>query len=150
MENHDAVSYLKEKIKTYERKLSEINAQIAALESESNRLQGLIRSASTLLKEELRSSQQTFDFSEPERLAEKLRTLSVSDAIEEIVYRNRGPIHADQILKQLKEAGITFTAKKPKNSIVSLLHRGVKSGIFEKVGPNLFAPTRHTQAASSS
>ncbi len=57
------------------------------------------------------------------------------------------PIHADQVLKRLREAGKAPKGKTPKNSVVSLLLRGVKQGLYDKVGPNLFAPIRERAEA---
>jgi len=67
---------------------------------------------------------------------------SLSEAVAAIIDSSDGPIHADQILKKLREAGKVSHAKNPKNSIVSLVHRGVKAGKFVKVGANLFSPIR--------
>jgi len=54
---------------------------------------------------------------------------------------------APQVLKKLREAGKAPKGKTPKNSVVSLLLRGVKQGLYDKVGPNLFAPIREREEA---
>lgn len=143
MESKDAVHYLREKVRFYESKISKILAQMDALRAELNRTESLLNSASILLKDELSKGRVSGSLPVKQRpLSARIPLLSFSDAITEIVNSSRGPIHADQILKILREAGKLPRAKKPKNSIVSLLHRGVKSGLYDKVGPNLFAPTR--------
>ena len=138
MNSPGAVEYLKNKIRDYEDGLSKIRAEIATLESESTRIQGLIKSASALLKEELGQRDVVENPTPAEEFLARLGTMSISDAIEAIVYKAQKPIHADEILRQLKQAGIIFEAKSPKNSVVSLLHRGIKAGMYVKVGPNLF------------
>ncbi|MCW5593696.1 MAG: hypothetical protein KIS74_16470 [Burkholderiales bacterium] len=138
MRDADAVAYLKEKRLFYERKISEIRAKISSLETEANYLQGLLKSANSLLREELGAS--TAERANTgDELSEKLRALSLSEGIYEIVNASKGPIHADQVLKRLRESGKVLEAKNPKNSIVTLLHRGVKAGLYAKVGPNLYS-----------
>jgi hypothetical protein len=143
MESKDAVHYLKEKVRFYESKISKIIAQMDALQAELNRTESLLNSASILLKDELSKDKVSGSLSvEQQPLSARIPLLSLTDAITEIVNSGTGPIHADQILKILREAGKLPRAKNPKNSVVSLLHRGVKSGLYDKVGPNLFAPIR--------
>lgn len=143
MESKDAVHYLKDKLRFYQSRISKITAQMDTLRAELNRTERLLNSASILLKDELGKSRVSGSLSVKQRpLSARIPLLSLSDAITEIVNSSRGPIHADQILKRLREAGKVSQAKNPKNSIVSLLHRGVREGLFDKVGPNLFAPIR--------
>jgi len=143
MESKDAVHYLREKVRVYERKISKLIAQMDALQAERNRTESLLNSASILLKDELSKDSVSDSLSMEQRpLSARIPLLSLSDAITEIVNSSGEPIHADQILKILREAGKHLRAKNPKNSVVSLLHRGVKSGLYSKVGPNLFAPAR--------
>lgn len=136
MENTEAIRYLKEKTRTYEQRLNEIKAQVSTLETEANYLQGLIKSANALIRAEMSGG------SPHDAMSEKLSVLSLSEAIDAIVNSSKGPIHADEVLRKLREAGKALVAKNPKNSIVTLLHRGVKSGRYTKVGPNLYAPIR--------
>ncbi len=141
MESKNAVNYLQEKIRSYEMSISKIMAQTDALEVEANNIEILLNSARVLLMDELGKTGVSGSLSvTADKELERIYVLSFSDAIIEIVNNSRGPIHADQILKRLREAGKISRAKNPKNSVVSLLHRGVKSGLIKKVGPNLFAP----------
>lgn len=143
VESKDAVHYLREKVRFFENKISKFMAQMDVLQAELNRTESLLNSASILLKDELSKGRVTRSLSVKQQpLSDRIALLSLSDAITEIVNSSRGPIHADQILKKLREAGKLPRAKNPKNSVVSLLHRGVKSGLYDKVGPNLFAPIR--------
>jgi len=142
MESKDAVHYLKEKARFYESEISKIIAQMDALQAERNRTESLLNSVSILLKDELSKDRGSDSLSVERPLSARIPLLSLSDAITEIVNSSGEPIHADQILKILREAGKHPRAKNPKNSVVSLLHRGLKSGLYSKVGPNLFAPTR--------
>jgi len=147
MESKDAVQYLKEKIRSYENKISKIIAQMDALRAELNDTERLLNSASILLKDEQGKARVSFEISVGQRpLSERISLLSFSDAITEIVNSSRGPIHADQIIKRLRDAGKVSRAKNPKNSVVSLLHRGVRDGLYIKVGPNLFAPIRELKS----
>ncbi len=116
-------------------------AQIDTLDAELSRMEALLNSARILLKDEQGKMQKPGGVTE-ERLSERLAVLSFSEAIAEIVNSSDGAIHADQVLKKLREAGKLSSAKNPKNSVVSLLHRGVKSGRYDKVGPNLYAPIK--------
>ena len=143
MESKDAVRYLKDKMRSYENRISELIAKIDALEAELNRTEALLNSANVLLKDELGKSGVSGGLSiKRQPLLARISLMSLFDAITEIVNSSKGPIHADQVLKKLREAGRASRAKNPKNSVVSLLHRGVKSGLYDKVGPNLFAPIR--------
>ena len=140
MKTNDAIRYLEDKIRSYERSIGRVNAQIDVLKGELSRTEALLNSARTLLKDELAKSGKSIP--EPpgsESLAQRLAVLSLSDAITEIVSSSPTPIHADQVLKKLRESGRTPGAKNPKNSVVSMLHRGVRLGLYKKVGPNVFA-----------
>lgn len=141
MDANDAVQYLREKIRSYENRISGIIAQMDVLDAELSQTDALLNSARILLKDEQGKSQTSGRLT-VEPLSERLAVLSFSEAIAEIVNSSDGPIHADQVLKKLREAGKLSRAKNPKNSVVSLLHRGVKSGLFDKVGPNLYAPIK--------
>ncbi len=141
MDANDAVQYLREKIRSYENRISGIIAQIDILDAELSQTEALLYSARILLKDE-QGKRQTPGRLTDEPLSERLAVLSFSEAIAEIVNSSDGPIHADQVLKKLREAGKLSRAKNPKNSVVSLLHRGVKSGLYDKVGPNLYAPIK--------
>jgi hypothetical protein len=141
MDANDAIKYLREKIRSYENKISGIIAQIDTLDAELSQTEALLNSARILLKDEQGKGQTSGRLTD-EPLSERLAVLSFSEAIAEIVNSSDGPIHADQVLKKLREAGKLSRAKNPKNSVVSLLHRGVKSGLFDKVGPNLYAPIK--------
>lgn len=141
MDANDAVQYLREKIRSYENRISGIIAQIDILDAELSQTEALLNSARILLKDE-QGKRQTSGRLTDEPLSERLAVLSFSEAIAEIVNSSDGPIHADQVLKKLREAGKLSRAKNPKNSVVSLLHRGVKSGLYDKVGPNLYAPIK--------
>ena len=141
MDAIDAVQYLREKIRSYENRISGIIAQIDILDAELSQTEALLNSARILLKDE-QGKRQTSGRLTDEPLSERLAVLSFSEAIAEIVNSSDGPIHADQVLKKLREAGKLSRAKNPKNSVVSLLHRGVKSGLYDKVGPNLYAPIK--------
>lgn len=141
MDANDAIQYLREKIRSYENRISGIIAQIDTLDAEFSQTEALLNSARILLKDEQGKGQTSGRLTD-EPLSERLAVLSFSEAIAEIVNSSDGPIHADQVLKKLREAGKLSRAKNPKNSVVSLLHRGVKSGLFDKVGPNLYAPIK--------
>ncbi len=143
MQTRDAVYYLQEKIRSYEARISELTAQRDALEAAMKETQALLNSAQVLLKDELASigSEAGADLSSFP-LAARLANLNLTEAIFEIVNSSPGPIHADQVLKKLRDAGRAPQGKRPKGSVVSILHRGVNQGMYDKVGPNLFAPLR--------
>jgi len=142
VESKDAISYLQKKIRSYELSISRLMAQIDALEVEVNNTEALLNSARALLMDELGKTRVSGNMTiTSHQKFERLSVLSFSDAIIEIVKNSPGPIHADQVLKKLREAGKVSRANNPKNSVVSLLHRGVKSGLIKKVGANLFAPS---------
>jgi hypothetical protein len=143
MNSGDAILYLKSKMRLYEERIAELTAQIDALHVEADRTAALLNSAQILLRDEMDKMKSTSRAKITTRpLSERLALLSFSEAIAEIINSSGRPIHADQILRRLREAGKVSKAKNPKNSVVSLLHRGVKSGLYSKVGPNLFAPIR--------
>lgn len=64
--------------------------------------------------------------------------------------RSAGPIHADEVLRRLREAAKSPRGKIPKGTVVSILHGGVSQGVYDKVGPNLFAAIRERRQATSS
>lgn len=143
MNRRDFVVYLEEKVRSYEARISELQAKRDALETAIGETQALLNSAQVLLKDELqaaRSGSRAEISSFP--LAARLANLNLTESIFEIVNSSPGPIHADQVLKKLREAGKTPRGKTPKNTVVSLLHRGVGQGMYDKVGPNLFAAIR--------
>ncbi len=148
MNASDAIDYLQKKIRSYEAKISELQAQRDALEAAITETQALLNSAQVLLKDELQAARRAsgVDISSLP-LAARLANLNVTEAIFEIVNSSPGPIHADQVLKKLRQAGKGPKGKTPKNSVVSLLLRGVKQGMYDKVGPNLFAPIREREEA---
>jgi hypothetical protein len=143
MQTSDAVDYLQEKIRSYEARISELKAQRDALEAAMRETQALLNSAQVLLKDELASARKGAG-ADPSSfpLAVRLANLSLTEAIFEIVNSSPGPIHADQVLKTLRDAGRAPHGKRPKGSVVSILHRGVSQGMYDKVGPNLFAALR--------
>ena len=143
MNTSDAIDYLQKKVRSYEAKVSELQAQRDALEAGIGETQALLNSAQVLLKDELRAATRASGVeisSLP--LAARLANLNLTESIFEIVNSSPGRIHADQVLKKLREAGKAPRGKRPKGSVVSVLHRGVKQGMYDKVGPNLFAPIR--------
>jgi hypothetical protein len=146
MNSQDFAGQLRVKIRDYEDEIGRLTARVDALLAEISELQSLRNSAMILLQDESGSRRNANDG--PLTLSEKISVLSLSEAIAEIVNSSQGPIHADQVLKKLREAGRSPRAKNPKNSVVSLLHRGVKSGLYKKVGPNLFASIRLTEQAT--
>jgi hypothetical protein len=96
-----------------------------------------------LLKDELQAvTKVSTTGSAPLPLAARLANLNLTESIFEIVNASPGPIHADQVLRQLREAAKSPQGKLPKGTVVSILHRGVSQGMYDKVGPNLFAPIR--------
>jgi len=130
----------------YENKISELQAQRDALEAAISETQALLNSAQVLLKDELQAVRKASGVEISQLpLAARLANLNLTEAIFEIVNFSSGPIHADQVLKKLREAGKAPQGKTPKNSVVSLLLRGVKQGMYDKVGPNLFAPIRERE-----
>jgi len=148
MNPSDAIDYLQKKIRSYEARISELQAQRDALEATISETQALLNSAQVLFKDELQAARRAsgVDISSLP-LAARLANLNLTEAIFEIVNSSPGPIHADQVLKRLREAGKAPKGKTPKNSVVSLLLRGVKQGLYDKVGPNLFAPIREREEA---
>ncbi len=150
MQTRDAVDYLQEKIRSYEARISELRAQRDALEAAMRETQALLNSAQVLLKDELASARKGGG-ADPSSfpLAARLASLSLTEAIFEIVNSSPGPIHADQVLKKLRDAGRGPQGKRPKASVVSILHRGVNQGMYDKVGPNLFAPLREREEPPS-
>ncbi len=146
MDSTDAIDYLEDKMRSLEGKISELQAQRDALDVAIGETRALLNSAKVLLKDEIQavSKQGNLELSVLP-LAARLAPLGLSESIFEIVNSSPGPIHADQVLKKLREAGKTPQSKNPKNSVVSLLHRGVQKGMYDKVGPNLFAPIRERE-----
>jgi hypothetical protein len=147
MDTTKAIGYLEDKIRSYEARISELRAQRDALEAAMRETQALLNSAQVLLRDELESAREASGV-EPSSfpLRARLANLSLTESIFEIVNSSPGPIHADQVLKQLREAGRSPKGKNPKGSVVSILHRGVEQGLYDKVGPNLFAPLRERES----
>lgn len=148
MDRRDAIDYLEEKVRSYEGRISQLQAKRDALETAIKETQALLNSAQVLLKDELQAARNASGAeisSFP--LAARLANLNLTESIFEIVNSSPGRIHADQVLKKLREAGKTPKGKSPKNTVVSLLHRGVDQGMYFKVGPNLFAPIREREKA---
>jgi exoribonuclease R len=143
MHTTDGIDYLQDKIRAYEARISELRAQRDALEAAMRETQALLNSAQVLLKDEVRSARKVTG-ADPSSfpLAARLANLNLTEAIFEIVNSSPGPIHADQVLKKLRDAGKAPQGKRPKGSVVSILHRGVDQGMYDKVGPNLFAALR--------
>lgn len=145
MNSKDFASHLTTKIRDYEKKIGQLTARMDVLLAEIGEFESLRNSARILLQDELGSRRNSKD--RPATLSDRISILSFSDAIFQIVNSTQGPIHADQVLKKLREAGKSPRGKNPKNSVTSLLHRGVKSGLYKKVGPNLFAAIRYKEEA---
>jgi hypothetical protein len=135
----EGIVYLRKKIHEYEQKITESQARRDSLDAAIHETQSLLNSARALLDDELRARQTT---STAETLGlptlSRLANLSLTEAILEIVQASPGPIHADNVLRQLVQAGIRPKSKAPKNSVVSILLRHVEKGRIRKVGPNLF------------
>lgn len=148
MNANSAIHYLQNKVRSYEAKISELQAQRDALEAAIRETQTLLNSAQVLMKDELQAARKASGAeisSFP--LVARLANLSLTESIFEIVNSSPGPIHADQVLKELRDAGKSPHGKRPKGSVVSILHRGVSQGMYDKVGPNLFAPLREREEA---
>jgi hypothetical protein len=148
MHSSDAIDYLQEKIRSYEARISELRAQRDALDAATRETQALLNSAQVLLNDELASAKRARggDISSFP-LRARLANLSLTEGIFEIVNSSPGPIHADQVLKKLREAGKAPQGKRPKGTVVTILARGVSQGMYDKVGPNLFAPIREREEA---
>lgn len=146
MDTSDAIDYLQEKLRSYEARTSELQAQRDALEAAIRDTQAKLNSAQVLLKDELQAARNAGSLEVSALpLGARLANLNLTESIFEIVNSSPGPIHADQVLKQLREAGKSPKGKRPKGSVVSILHRGVEQGMYDKVGPNLFAPIRERE-----
>jgi len=146
----DAIDYLQEKTRSYEARISELKAQRDALDAAIRETQALLNSAQVLLRDELDSARKASGSDVSSfPLRARLANLNLTESIFEIVNSSPGPIHADQVLKQLREAGKSPKGKRPKGSVVSILHRGVEQGMYDKVGPNLFAPIREREGPQS-
>jgi hypothetical protein len=150
MDSGEAIDYLQDKIRSYEARISELRAQRDALDAAVRETQALLNSAQVLLNDEMVSAKEARggDVSSFP-LRARLANLSLTEGIFEIVNSSPGPIHADQVLKKLREAGKTPQGKNPKGTVVSILHRGVSQGMYDKVGPNLFAPIREREGSPS-
>lgn len=141
MDTSQAIDYLQEKLRSYEARISELQAQRDALEAAIRETQAKLNSAQVLLKDELQAARNAGGLEVSTLpLAARLANLNLTESVFEIVNSSPGPIHADQVLKKLREAGKAPQGKRPKGSVVSILHRGAKEGMYDKVGPNLFAP----------
>lgn len=150
MNTSDAIDYLQQKVRSYEARMSELQAKRDALEVGIGETQALLNSAQVLLKDEVRAATKASGADMPSLpLAARLANLNLTESIFEIVNSSPGPIHADQVLKKLREAGKTPKGKRPKGTVVSILHRGVSQGMYDKAGPNLFAPIREREEATS-
>ena len=150
MDTSDAIDYLQEKLRSYEARISELQAQRDALEAAIRDTQAKLNSAQVLLKDELQAARNAGSLEVSALpLGARLANLNLTESIFEIVNSSPGPIHADQVLKQLREAGKSPKGKRPKGSVVSILHRGVEQGMYDKVGPNLFAPIREREGPQS-
>jgi len=150
MDTSDPIDYLQKKVRSYEAKISELQAKRDALDAAMRKTEALLNSAQVLLKDELQGATKRSGAeisSLP--LAARIANLNLTESIFEIVNSSPGPIHADQVLKQLRDAGRTPRGKRPKGTVVSILHRGVSQGMYDKVGPNLFAPIREREQAPS-
>jgi hypothetical protein len=138
MTEDEGLIYLREKIRQLEDSISRLRAEADVLNSTIARYELLLESAKRLLKDEIAKPSGEMALDDLSDISNRIELMSFTDAIELIVRSANGPIHADQVLKQLRDAGKVPGAKNPKNSIVSLLHRGVERGVYKKVGPNLF------------
>lgn len=148
MNTSDAIDYLQKKVRSYEAKISELQAKRDALDVAISETQALLNSAQVLLKDEIEAARRASGVEVSQLpLVARLANLNLTEAIFEIVNSSPEPIHADQVLKKLREAGKAPKGKTPKNSVVSILHRAVKQGMYDRVGPNLFAPIREREEA---
>jgi hypothetical protein len=151
MDTRDAVDYLEDKVRSYEAKISELQAKRDALDAAIRETQTLLNSAQVLLKDEVQTTRRVgTPAGTPLPLGARLASLNLTESIFEIVNSSPGPIHADEVLRKLREAGKSPRGKLPKGTVVSILHRGVNQGMYDKVGPNLFAAIRQRREATSS
>jgi hypothetical protein len=151
MNTRDAIDYLEDKVRSYEAKISELQAKRDALDVAIRETQALLNSAQVLLKDEVQAAKRVGTAaSTPLPLAARLANLNLTESIFEIVNSSPGPIHADEVLRKLREAGKGPRGKMPKGTVVSILHRGVSQGMYDKVGANLFAAIRERKQAASS
>lgn len=136
----EGITYLRAKMREYEQKISELQARRDSLDAAIHETQALLESARALLDAELRAKHMgpASQTSEPSAVS-RLANLSLTEAILEIVQASPGPIHADNVLRKLIQAGMRPKSKVPKNSVVSILLRHVKKGRIRKIGPNLFS-----------
>lgn len=139
MDRNEAMDYLQGRIRSYEQKISKLQAQKDAITVVIDRTRTLLNSAKALLRDELLLAGKEGSL---EIIETPLSLMTLTDAISKIVNSVDGAIHADLVLKKLLDAGKAPTGKRPKNSVASILNRGVKAGQYRKVGPNLFAPIR--------
>jgi hypothetical protein len=151
MNTRDAIDYLEDKVRSYEARVSELQAKRDALDVAIRETQALLNSAQVLLKDELQAATRPSTATgAPLPLAARLANLNLTESIFEIVNSSPGPIHADEVLRKLREAAKSPKGKIPKGTVVSILHRGVSQGMYDKVGPNLFAAIRERKQATSS
>lgn len=150
MNTAGAIDYLEDKVRAYEARISELQAKRDALDAAIRETQALLNSAQVLLKDELQAATKgSTPAGATLPLAARLANLSLTESIFEIVNSSPGPIHADEVLRKLREAAKSPKGKVPKGSVVSILHRGVSQGMYDKVGPNLFAAIRERRQGTS-
>lgn len=134
MTAEEGVTWLRERIRAYEGKLADLQAEMDALQIQRDRTQNLVSSARILLQAERHGNR--IEHGQPDV---ELAGLSLTEAAIRIVESSPDPIHADLVLRRLMEAGKTPKSKNPKNSVVTVLLRASRNGDIRKVGPNLFA-----------
>jgi len=148
MENLSANDTIKE-VFTQElyNRIEEYVVKVEAARNELNHFSGLLHSCMRLwenetgkeLPEELKSRAGMPRFSGvPSISKSRLESMSVPEAVFEIMKSIGSPLHLNDIVNRLLSGGFRPNVKDPKGQIRIALIRGTKRGIYKRVAGNTF------------
>lgn len=130
-------------VQSYEEQLEKMQAQVATLEERIAAVRSLLKSAQRLLAKEQKAEERRLkeakvaveQVSRPVE-AKRYAGMTLKDAIFTVLSETQGPMHANEVLDELRRGGADLRARNPKLSIVSTLHRDKER--YRKTAPNTF------------
>lgn len=141
----DLIEHLQQRLRELAKRMGTIDGKRKALDDERSDVAELYRATELVLKAELKAK----GLADTEEtswagIKSKLRTMTLKDAVLTIVSAmGEQGIHADNILKVLRDAGFPLRAQEPKRSIVGTIHHEINNyGTYEKIAPNTFRAIR--------
>lgn len=134
-QNPQFIEDLLERREDYKKRLAVLRAEQNKLAGEVRLLLSRLTLVEDLLKLESPQHMPNGD-SQTELTNQGYESLSVKDAVEKVLRERGTPMHAREVMETLQSHGVRLSQKDPLATVVTILLRGQRAGVYERTGRN--------------